>query len=340
MKKYIALILILSLFACKKEAKINVRLSKPMQQNKAVNLQINNINDTELDQIALWIDGKKFKDYPYSTSISFSLNDQYKLGEHQLRLVFSKDKKEIANAQISADLYAGIAPKLLKYKLINTYPHDINAFIEGLEFSKDTLFESTGRNGASSLRKEDYKTGKIYQQINLDNKYFGEGITILHDTIYQLTYQSGEGFIYNRNLKKTGNFSFKKSKEGWGMTNDRHNIYMSDGSEKIWRINPKTMLQDDYINVYTDKHKIQNINELEWVNGKFYTNVWMKNALAIIDQKTGAVENIIDLSELHKKVTQHPNLDVLNGIAYDPKTGHLFVTGKMWDKLFEIEIIK
>jgi len=340
LKKIFILLLIIGLQSCKKDAKINIHFSKPMEQNKEINLQIENINDTDFDQIQLSIDGKKLKNFSYKTSISFKLNENYKLGEHQITLDFFKKNKEITKAQINSVLYAGIAPKLLKYKLINTYPHDINAFIEGLEFSKDTLFESTGRNGASSLRKVDFKTGKIYRQINLDNKYFGEGISILHDTIYQLTYLSGEGFMYNRNFKKIGDFSFKKSKEGWGMTHDKQYLYMSDGTEKIWQINPKTMLQEDFINVYTNKNKIQNINELEWVNGKFYTNVWMKNALAIIDQKTGAVENIIDLSELHKKVTQHPNLDVLNGIAYDSKTGHFFVTGKMWDKLFEIEIVK
>jgi glutamine cyclotransferase len=201
------------------------------------------------------------------------------------------------------------------------------------------LYESTGLNGKSYLRKYDYKTAKVYKQIDLDQQYFGEGITIINDKIYQLTWQEKTGFIYNANtLKLEKTFVYDKDIEGWGMTNDGTYIYQTDKTEKIWKMNPVTQKMIDYVNVYSGSNKIQSINELEWINGKIYCNVWQKDAIAIVNPISGAVESILDMSGLRKFINASPS-DFLNGIAYNPKTKTIFVTGKNWDKTFEIIII-
>ena len=339
MKKYMLIFLVAVLFvSCQKEVKLDVSLPEKPQQNKDILLHINNINNTPVDKILVKADDKLLVEIPYQDNITFRLDDTFGMGHHSLQFDFKKDGKTIKNLVKNITLYAGVRPKILSYKLINTYPHDMDAFTQGLEFYKDTLYEGTGLNGESSLRKTDYKTGKIYKKSDLDRRYFGEGITILNNKLYQLTWQNGVGFIYDTNLNKTGEFTYKSSKEGWGLCNDGKVLYKSDGTERIWILNPETLAEESFINVYTDKHKITRINEMEWIDGKIYTNVWQKNALAIINPKTGAIEAIVNLSDLHNKVTKHPKLDVLNGIAYDKKTGHLFVTGKKWDKMFEIEI--
>ena len=341
MKQTLAIFLLfIALTSCQKEVKIQINLPEKPQQGKAIKVQFNNLNQSDIDQVYIAVDGKELSKTPYNNQIEIKLDKQFKLGVHQVSFDFVKDGESLKKISKNLELFAGIAPKVLKYKLINTYPHDINAFTQGLEFYKDTLYEGTGLNGESSLRKTNYKNGKILKKIDLDRKYFGEGISVLNDKVYQLTWQNGVGFIYDTNLNKTGEFKYQNSKEGWGLCNDGKVLYKSDGTEKIWQLDPETLDEKDFINVYTNRHRIVRINELEWVNGKIYTNVWQKNALAIIDPQTGAVEAIINLSDLHNKVTKHPQLDVLNGIAYDKKTGHLFVTGKKWDKMFEIEISK
>jgi glutamine cyclotransferase len=264
------------------------------------------------------------------------LKDQ-KLGYQNLKaLVYYEGENSEATARI--ELVSNVQPKLLQYKIVNTYPHDTAAFTEGLEFYKDTLYESTGQKGSSFFRKYDYKTGKIYKQVDLDSKYFGEGITFLNDKLYQLTWQEKTGFIYNANtLKLEKTFAYDKDIEGWGMTNDGKYIYQTDKTEKIWKMDPDTQKMIDYINVYSGESKIKSINELEWINGKIYTNVWQKDAIAVVNPSNGAVEGILDLSGLRKLTKTTPD-DVLNGIAYNPKTKTIFVTGKNWDKLFEITV--
>ena len=187
----------------------------------------------------------------------------------------------------------------------------------------------------------DYKTGKVLKNINLANEYFGEGLTILNNRIYQLTWQEGTGFVYDVNtFEKLSSFKYGNSKEGWGLCNNDQTIFKSDGTERIWKLNPETMVEQDYIQVYTNKGKIGRINELEWIHGEIYANIYQKDGVAIINPENGAVVGVVDFSPLKKKVTQHDGLDVLNGIAYNPETKTIFVTGKRWDKLFEVEIVE
>ena len=236
-------------------------------------------------------------------------------------------------------------PKELKYKIVNTYPHDSKAYTQGFEFYRDTLYEGTGNGegkgtgtrGISSLRKTNYKTGEVYKTVPLAQEYFGEGITILNNKVYQLTWLNNEGYVYNADtFEKIKTFKYFKQMQGWGLTNDGKHIYMSEGSEKIYILDPETLQEVDYINVYTKKSKIEALNELEWIDGKIWANVYGRDAIAVINPKNGAVEGIMNLSDLKTKITQHPDVDVLNGIAYNPKTKTIFVTGKNWDKTFEI----
>lgn len=264
-----------------------------------------------------------------------------KLGKKTLTATIYSDG-ETYNASQQFTILSSIKPKLYTYKVLETYPHDINAYTQGLEFENDTLYESTGQYRSSSLRKTDYKTGEVLQQVNLAPHYFGEGLTILNNKIYQLTWRENTGFIYNLNtMEKTGTFVYGESKEGWGLCHDdQNNIYKSDGTDRIWTLNPNTLAEKDYIEIFTNTSKISSVNELEWVEGKIYANVYQQGSIAIIDPSNGAVEGVIDLTNLKDKVTQHPKLDVLNGIAYNGEPNILYITGKNWDKLFKIEIFE
>lgn len=302
----------------------------------ALSLGVLNPNSKTVDSIIYYVNDKKVGSKKGLEQLKFELKDQ-KLGYQYLKaLVYFGGENSIASARI--ELVSNVQPKLLKYKIVNTFPHDTASFTEGLEFHNDTLCESTGEKGASYFRKYDYKTGKIYKQIDLDPKYFGEGITFINGKLYQLTWQEKTGFIYDaKTLKLEKTFTYDKDIEGWGMTNDGTYIYQTDKTEKIWKMDPKTQKMIDYINVYSGNSKIKAINELEWINGKIYTNVWTKDAIAVVNPNSGAVEGILDMSGLRKFIKATPE-DVLNGIAYNPKTKTIFVTGKNWDKMFEITV--
>lgn len=264
-----------------------------------------------------------------------------KLGEKKLKAkIYSKGEEYETNKTIL--ILSSIKPKLYTYKILETYPHDINAYTQGLEFKNDTLYESTGQYKESSLRKTNYKTGEVLKMVKLGDHYFGEGLTILNNKIYLLTWRENTGFIYNlETMEQTGTFVYGQSKEGWGLCHDaENNIYKSDGTDKIWTLNPNTLAEKDYIEIFTNTSKINSVNELEWVEGKIYANVYQQGSVAIIDPRNGAVEGVIDLTDLKDKVTQHPKLDVLNGIAYNGEPNILYITGKNWDKLFKIEIIQ
>jgi glutamine cyclotransferase len=306
------------------------------QPDESLTLEILNTQNKKVDSIIYYINEEKIGSKKGLEKISFDLKNK-KYGYQNIKaLIYFEGENVETDTRI--ELVSDIQPKLLTYKIVNTFAHDTLAFTEGLEFYRDTLIESTGQKGASHIRKYDYKTGKVYNQVNLEGKYFGEGVTVLNNKIYQLTWQENTGFIYNADtwkIEKT--FPFDKKIEGWGMTNDGENIYQSDGTEKIWVMNPETQKMLDYINVYTNTKKIKSINELEWINGKIYGNIWQKDAIAVINPKTGAVEAVLDLADLRKQV-KNADAEVLNGIAYHPKNKTLFVTGKNWDKIFEIKV--
>jgi glutaminyl-peptide cyclotransferase len=343
--KVLSIILLVGAFmscgGCKKKTEnlfsIDKTGFKPNYVNTdKVDLAVLNPENKTIDSVVYFSNNIKLTTKKGAEKFSFDLKDQ-KLGYQNLKAIvyFDGEKSEVFD---KFELVSNVVPKLLKYKIVNTYPHDTLSFTEGLEFYKDTLYESTGLKGKSYFRKYDYKTGKVFKQIDLDSKYFGEGITFISGKLFQLTWEEKTGFIYNAStLKLEKTFAYDKDIEGWGMTNDGKHIYQTDKTEKIWRMNPDTQKMIDYVNVYSGSSKIQSINELEWINGKIYTNVWQKDAIAVVNPSTGAVEGILDMVGLRKLTNVTPN-DFLNGIAYNPKTKTIFVTGKNWDKLFEITV--
>jgi len=343
MKHYLLLLLMLlfTLFSCKDDTpnfKFDTTdLKQHHQSNENVSIRILNEKNINIDSIIYYFDNKKFANIKGNNKIEYSLKNE-KFGKKSIKaLVYFGGKTEEVNTFI--EIVSSVTPKLLEYQIVNTYPHDIGAYTQGLEFYNGVLYESTGGYGKSSLRKIEAKTGKIIQQIKLENHFFGEGLTILNQKLYQLTWREKKGFVYDpQTLEKIEEFPFFKNIEGWGLCNDGENLYFSDGTETIYILNPQNMQPIDYINVYTTKTKIPRINEMEWIEGKIFANIYMQNAIAVINPKTGSVESVLDLSALRTKVTQHQELDVLNGIAYNPQTNTIFVTGKNWDKMFEIII--
>jgi glutamine cyclotransferase len=303
---------------------------------ETLKLEVVNLQNKKVDSIVYSINNKKVGAVKGADKLLFDLKNQ-KLGYQNLKAnIFHDGSNEVDSTRV--ELISDITPKVIDYTIVNTYPHDINSFTEGLEFYKDTLYESVGQYGESKLLKTDYKTGKIIKSLKLEDKYFGEGITIVNDKIYQLTYREHIGFIYDAKTWKLEKTFVYDKPEGWGMTNDGKNIYFNDSSEKIWLMNPENQKVFDNLNVYSADSKIKEVNELEWAEGKIYSNIWQKDAIVVINPKTGAVESILDMSKLQKLITHLQDTDVLNGIAYNPKTKTFFVTGKNWDKMFEIKI--
>ena len=306
------------------------------QPNESISLEIVNNEKKEVDSIIYYVNDVKVATKKGLEKVSFDLKDR-KLGYQNLKaLVYFEGENVETTARI--ELVSSIEPKLLSYKIVNVFPHDTLSFTEGLEFYRDTLFESVGQYNKSKLLKTNYKTGAIYKSVDLEGNYFGEGITILNNQIIQLTYKELTGFVYNADTWKVEKtFTFDKQVEGWGLTNDGTFLYQSDGTEKIWKMDSKILKMIDYINVYTNTSKIKSVNELEWINGKIYCNIWQKDAIAVVNPDNGAVEAILNLSDLRNQV-KNSEAEVLNGIAYNPKTKTIFVTGKYWSKMFEIKV--
>ena len=294
-----------------------------------ISLNITSSNNKVIDSINYFLNNNKI-------SNQIRLNNN-KAGENFAKAdIYSNGKKISLNKKF--DIYSNIKPELMTYDIVNEFSHDQNAYTQGLEIYENFLFESTGLNGKSSLRKINLNTGEIINMINLEYEYFGEGLTVLNDKIYQLTWKNKIGFIYDLELNNIGTFNYVNSREGWGLCNDGSYIYKSDGTSKIWRLDPNTLEEIDFIDVMTDKSRIKNINELEYIDGKIYANTYQQNrdVVIVINPSNGVVENVIDFSGLRDKVLQTPDLDVMNGIAYNK--GKLFVTGKNWDKVFEVKV--
>jgi glutamine cyclotransferase len=224
------------------------------------------------------------------------------------------------------------------YRIVNVFPHDEHAFTQGLLIDYGFLYESTGRYyGNSSLRRIDLETGEILQSRALPNvTYFGEGITVFDGKIIQLTWQSNKGFVYDKeSFDLLQSFSYPT--EGWGFTTDGSQLIMSDGTSSLYFLDPETFQEIGQVEVH-DNGTVERLNELEYIKGKVYANIWLEDKIAIINPQTGQVEGWINLSGLQNMENQDSNA-VLNGIAYDAATDRLFVTGKLWSQLFEIELI-
>lgn len=224
------------------------------------------------------------------------------------------------------------------YTVVRVYPHDRQAFTQGLVYlGNGELIEGTGLNGRSSLRRVRLETGEVLQRHDLSSEYFGEGVAVLGDRVFQLTWRSGVGFVYDlRTFERHGTFSY--TTEGWGLTHDGQRLIMSDGTDALYFLDPATLTATGSLRVRDGAAPVAQLNELEYINGWVYANVWQTDRVAKIDPATGRVAAWLDLSGLLTDEDRAEPVDVLNGLAYDAATDRLFVTGKLWPKLFEITL--
>ncbi|MBI4771067.1 MAG: glutaminyl-peptide cyclotransferase, partial [Chloroflexi bacterium] len=227
---------------------------------------------------------------------------------------------------------------MYSFQIVHSYPHDPGAFTEGLVYADGALYEGTGLHGKSTLRRVALETGAVEQSVSLPEQYFGEGVTVLGQRIVQLTWQSGVGFVYDRRtFARLGQFSYPW--EGWGLTYDGGRLVMSDGTETLHFLDPQGFAEVGRVRVTDRQRPVTRLNELEYVRGEIYANVWQTDRIARIDPSSGQVLGWIDLTGLLRAEDRAGRVDVLNGIAYDPAGDRLFVTGKWWPKLFEIRLL-
>jgi len=231
------------------------------------------------------------------------------------------------------------APLVLFVAVVNRYPHDRKAFTQGLAWDRGTVYEGTGLYGRSSLRRVDLESGRVKQQREYNRQIFAEGVTVFQDTVFQLTWKNNLVFQYSKNDLSQIN-SWKYPRQGWGLTHDGRSLIASDGTADLFFLDPKTLNLQRRITVHDDQGEVTRLNELEYIKGLIYANVWETERIAVISPETGTVTAWLDLSPLCKQIrAEDKQADVLNGIMYDPAADRLFVTGKLWPALFEIRVV-
>ena len=298
------------------------------------------LKDGALKKIELFLDGKSiFVSDKTDCSYDFETTN-IEVGTHIIKTVATKEDGVIGENYIDFLLLSDIVPENLGYKVIKSFPHNVQYFTEGFEINNGFLYEGTGQEGSSAINKTDLKTWKVIKEFNIDKQYFGEGITIFKDKIYQLTYKTQIGFV--RDLKtfeviKTWNY---KNSQGWGMTNDGKSLIMSDGTNYLYYLDPENLNVIKRIQVCNHKGTVSNLNELEYIKGEIWANIWMTDTIVKIDPKTGKIVAEINLKDLLESILSNKktDVDVLNGIAFDKLTNKIYVTGKLWPKIFEIEV--
>lgn len=337
MKKLVyicAISFLVILLSCGDKYQLSLQSPKTIKINQPLSLSVKEKNKNPIDSVHYFLNGKQI-DNPEQIDIS-----KNRLGKQVVSatVFFSGQEKKLNNTIYFMN---DAAPKVYSYEVINEFPHDSKAFTQGFVYYDGYFYESTGIRGASTLRKVEIESGKVLKKHDLEREYFGEGMTILNNKIYQLTWQKGIGFIYDlESFEKIGEFNYNKSKEGWGLTHNGEYMIKTDGTERMWFLETNELKEKRYIETYTDKRKAEKLNELEFINGKIYANIWQQNSMLIVDPENGAIEAIVNLKGLQEKAGQKGEDYVLNGIAYDKENDRLFVTGKNWNKVFEIKVIE
>ena len=298
------------------------------------------LRNGEIDNIRLFYQGELIHE---SRELDFTVSNILlnHTGDNNFQVVATK-KDNVNNSQnVSLNVVSDIIPEKFKYNVINDFPHNPKLFTQGLEYHNGYIYEGTGEYGTSGLYQVNLHTGKILKEQPLNKKYFGEGITILNNKIYQLTYRSQKGFVYDlENFAVIDSFTFR-SKEGWGLTNDGENLIMSNGTHELIWINPSDFSQIKKVQVANNEGVINYLNELEYINGTIYANVYTTNLIVQIDPETGKVLSEINFDGiLNMYANPDEPVDYMNGIAYDQEKNRLFVTGKYWPRIFEIQPVK
>jgi len=262
-----------------------------------------------------------------------------KTGENKARAVAYYSNHTTSSGNISFVILSDIEPVILSYEITNQYPHDIKGYTQGLVFEDGYLYEGTGQYNESSLRKVNIQTGEPIRILNLPGEIFGEGITIFNDKIFQLTYKSQVGFVYDKETFTRLQKVYYQNKEGWGLTTDGSHLIMSDGSHNIYFMDPEYFTEVDRIEVFDNKGPINRLNELEYINGRIFSNIYGTHEIVVIEPETGVVLGRMNFTGILSEKDRHSRIDVFNGIAYDPDKQRIFVTGKYWPKLFEIKLL-
>ncbi len=326
----------------------SVQLEKPSQGQNficedtiSVIALINTKEELQYDSASLFVNGKKehtLNTKPYS--FKWESKNRF-VGEHNLRVtVYSGGFQQ--SASVSIRLLSDIEPTFLDYKVVKSYPHDKEAYTQGLIYEGGILYEGTGQYGESSLRKVKLETGELIQSYSLPKDVFGEGIVTTEDKIIQITWRSQQAFSFEKeSFKLLNKFTFQT--QGWGITNFNYKgsneFIMSDGTNHLYIIDDELFTEISRFEVWDNKGPIQSLNELENINGMIFANVWQSSMIAVINPQNGKMISVIDLSRLVPTEYYGDQDNVLNGIAYNPENNHLYITGKRWPKLYEIELI-
>jgi len=318
--------------------------AKVFTQGDTIDIEIKKRkNSKSIDSLELIVDGKLSQTI-YKKPWTFShIANEKTMGKHRFKLMAYHNDGKIGNISSYYNLKSNLAPRELSYKIVNTFPHDKKSYTQGLFYHDGYLFEGTGQHGESTLRKVELKSGVSVFDRKLETKYFGEGITYFKGNIIQLTWRSQKAFVIDAEDFSQKDFFRPPTAngEGWGITTMNNQLVISDGSNKLTLVDPISYSKIGEIEVYNEKGKVDTLNELEYINGKIYANVWLTDTIVIINPSTGQVESSLDLEDIlspseKRKLTEGD--DVLNGIAYDSINNRLFVTGKRWPKLLEIKI--
>jgi glutamine cyclotransferase len=307
---------------------------------ETIPVSLERIADTlpDIDSVEFYLEGRirhTSSEVPFMHAIE---NTGGKVGRRALRIIayYSDGRKEYHNLDII--IKSDLTPGFIPWSINNTWPHDIGAYTQGLIFEDGFLFEGTGQWKESSLRKTEIETGEPVRMMNLPDDIFGEGITILDNKIYQLTYKSQVGFVYDKESFQRIQKVYYENREGWGLTHDGKNLIMSDGSHRIYFLDPEYFTEIRQLEVYDDTAPVSRLNELEYIEGRIFANIWGKEQIVIIDPQSGKVTGRMNMSGILNPADRHRRIDVFNGIAWNPEERILYVTGKYWPKLFEISI--
>jgi glutamine cyclotransferase len=313
------------------------------KQGEKVAVKVSYSASYKPDSVVYYLDSTRFTSRKDSSAIDLSTGD-LSLGTKVITAkAYSAGKAEEVSTNIN--VLAAKAPEDYTFEVVKTFAHDTASYTEGLEYHDGIFYESDGgrasqEEGRSSLRKTEV-SGKVIQKIDMDPEIFAEGITLIGDKIVQLTYTEKIGLVYDKsNLKLLSKFSYTIGKEGWGLCNDGAKIYNTDGTSRIFILDKNDYHQTGYIDVYDDKGPVNNLNELEYIDGLLYANIYQTRYIVAIDPKTGAVVRKIDFTTLYPEDQKAPNADVLNGIAWDAAGKRMFITGKKWPNLYQIKIMK
>lgn len=307
--------------------------------NDPINVVLNLASKDKVpDSVSIYFNGKhvttiKSGPWKYSVPSVFTVTT----GRKSLKVTAYREGKSQSPITRFMVIYSDKVPRRNSFKVIHSYPHDNEAFTQGLVYDNGLFYEGTGQKTGSSLREVELESGRVIRQHNLDVSLFGEGITLYHDRIYQVTWENKVGFVYEKSTFNIINKIYYPS-QGWGLTTVDDRIVMSDGTNVLYFFEPEMFTVVSRIEVYDNEKKVDQLNELEYINGEIWANIWMSDLIARIDPVSGKVLAYIDLNGILPETDRKPDTDVLNGIAYDQEGNRVFVTGKKWPKLYEIKI--